>query len=58
MKKGQDDKKSDKSEGKILPPMEKGDELALHAIRSEQHFTDPPPRFSEASLVKTLDRTA
>ncbi len=52
---GKDDKKSDKNEGKLLPPMEKGDELVLHAIRSEQHFTDPPPRFSEASLVKTLE---
>ena len=38
-----------------LPPLEKGDVVALKAIRPEQHFTEPPPRFSEASLVKTLE---
>ena len=38
-----------------LPPLEKGDVVALKAIRPEQHFTEPPPRFSEASLVKALE---
>ncbi len=38
-----------------LPPMEAGEVLALKDIRPEQHFTEPPPRFSEASLVKTLE---
>ena len=38
-----------------LPPMEEGDKVKLLKIRPEQHFTEPPPRFSEASLVKTLE---
>jgi len=55
---GQDDQPSDKGGNKderILPPMEQGDTISLKTIRSEQHFTEPPPRFSEASLVKTLE---
>lgn len=52
---GQDDKKQDDSKEKFLPAMEKGDRVALKEIRADQHFTDPPPRFSEASLVKTLE---
>ena len=40
---------------KMLPPLEEGDEINLLAIRTEQHFTEPPPRFSEASLVKSLE---
>ena len=51
---GQDDNKGEKDE-KILPPMEEGDTVDLKTIRSEQHFTEPPPRFTEASLVKTLE---
>ncbi len=55
-----DDKPTDAPEGvaddeKILPPMEKGESVDLKAIRPEQHFTEPPPRFSEASLVKALE---
>ena len=38
-----------------LPDMKEGDEVILHEIRAEQHFTEPPPRFSEASLVKALE---
>ena len=49
-----DDAKGDDDE-KILPPMEKGERVSLEAIRTEQHFTEPPPRFSEASLVKALE---
>jgi DNA topoisomerase-1 len=51
---GEDDKKGD-SEEKLLPPMEKGDTCKLKDIRADQHFTEPPPRYSEASLVKTLE---
>ncbi len=40
---------------RLLPPMEEGDELDLLKVLPEQHFTEPPPRFSEASLVKTLE---
>jgi DNA topoisomerase-1 len=38
-----------------LPAMEKGDEAALQNLEPKQHFTQPPPRFSEASLVKELE---
>jgi len=51
---GTDDNKPE-SEQKILPPMAVGDKVGLDAIRPEQHFTEPPPRYSEASLVKTLE---
>jgi DNA topoisomerase I len=53
-KEGQDDVADDDND-RILPPMEVGDQLALLALRPEQHFTEPPPRFSEASLVKALE---
>jgi DNA topoisomerase-1 len=53
-KEGQDDA-SDDDNDRILPPMEVGDALKLLAVRPEQHFTEPPPRFSEASLVKALE---
>jgi DNA topoisomerase-1 len=42
-------------EGRLLPAVAEGEVLALTALRPEQHFTEPPPRFSEASLVKTLE---
>jgi len=38
-----------------LPDMKEGDVLKLDGIRSEQHFTEPPPRYSEASLVKAME---
>ena len=40
---------------KHLPVLVEGEELCLDAIRTEQQFTEPPPRYSEASLVKTLE---
>jgi DNA topoisomerase-1 len=51
---GVDDSRGNTEEG-LLPPMEKGDACILHEIRADQHFTEPPPRYSEASLVKTLE---
>lgn len=42
-------------EGGKLPPLEEGDVLPLDKLFGEQHFTQPPPRFTEASLVKTLE---
>src|SRR5580698_3515339 len=51
---GMDDVKADDSDH-VLPPMTEGDTVDLLAIRAEQHFTEPPPRFSEASLVKALE---
>ena len=41
--------------GKVLPPLKVGDIVTLLHINGEQHFTEPPPRYSEASLVKTLE---
>ncbi|MEZ5537237.1 MAG: DNA topoisomerase I [Thiolinea sp.] len=54
---GLDDQKADQSNDsdKILPPLTEGETLKLHDIEANQHFTEPPPRFSEASLVKTLE---
>jgi DNA topoisomerase-1 len=49
-----DDAKDDDSD-RTLPPVKEGDVLTLAEIRAEQHFTEPPPRFTEASLVKTLE---
>jgi DNA topoisomerase-1 len=51
---GADDAKVDDADH-VLPPMNEGDNVRLVAIRAEQHFTEPPPRFSEASLVKALE---
>src|SRR5690606_16014402 len=53
-KEGLDDA-SDDDNDRILPPLEVGDRLNLLEVRPEQHFTEPPPRYSEASLVKALE---
>ncbi len=39
-----------------LPKLEKGDAVTLKGVVPDQHFTEPPPRFSEASLVKELEK--
>jgi DNA topoisomerase-1 len=39
-----------------IPPLEQGDQVEVRQIVPSQHFTEPPPRFSEASLVKELER--
>jgi DNA topoisomerase-1 len=41
---------------KPVPALEKGDEAKVRAITPSQHFTEPPPRYSEASLVKELEK--
>ena len=51
---GLDDKKEESDE-RMLPNLEVGEDVMLNEIRTEQHFTEPPPRFTEASLVKTLE---
>jgi len=51
---GRDDAAEDDSE-RVLPPMQEGDEITLTAIRAEQHFTEPPPRYNDATLVKALE---
>ena len=40
---------------RLLPTMQVGENLDLHALKPEQHFTQPPPRFTEASLIKELE---
>ena len=51
-----DDKKGEEDESdRLLPDMREGERIALKEIHKEQHFTEPPPRYSEASLVKTLE---
>lgn len=40
---------------KLLPELKQGDQVTLNDIIAKQHFTEPPPRYSEASLVKTLE---
>ncbi|CAM2896479.1 type I DNA topoisomerase [Paenibacillus sediminis] len=42
-------------EDKYLPPLKEGDRLLKEAIEPKQHFTQPPPRYTEARLVKTLE---
>jgi len=51
---GQDDNANEEQD-RILPPVSVGDRLALAALNTEQHFTEPPPRYTEASLVKALE---
>lgn len=51
---GQDDAKGEE-EQKKLPSVKEGDTVELLQIRPEQHFTEPPPRYSEASLVRVLE---
>ncbi|AMQ07242.1 MULTISPECIES: type I DNA topoisomerase [Sporosarcina] len=50
---GDDDKEEEKD--RILPPLEEGEQVKFSEIDPKQHFTQPPPRFSEARLVKTLE---
>jgi len=51
----EDDEKDDEGEGKALPRVSEGQVLRLDEIRPEQHFTEPPPRFNDATLVKELE---
>ncbi len=51
---GNDEGKDDSGE-KFLPELAEGERVALHAVRPEQHFTEPPPRYTEASLVRALE---
>ncbi|CAK0752589.1 DNA topoisomerase 1 [Gammaproteobacteria bacterium] len=39
----------------LLPPLKVGKQVELREIRAEQHFTEPPPRYNEATLVKSLE---
>jgi DNA topoisomerase-1 len=55
---GRDEKpenEEDTDEERALPKVEQGEQLKLNKITPEQHFTEPPPRYSEATLVKMLE---
>jgi DNA topoisomerase-1 len=49
------DEKADDEEGARMPPLREGDAPAKTGVEATQHFTQPPPRYSEASLVKRLE---
>ena len=48
-------KEEDEENNKMLPPIEKKDVLKLKELAGNQHFTQPPARYSEASLIKTME---
>ncbi len=50
---GRDDEADE--DGRRLPAMARGDRLGVERVESAQHFTEPPPRYSEASLIKKLE---
>ena len=45
-----------KKDEQILPPLKEGQEVELEKLDPKQHFTEPPPRYAEASLVRALER--
>ena len=51
----EDDETAESDEGKRLPAVREGESLRVEQLRPEQHFTEPPPRYSEATLVKELE---
>lgn len=53
---GKDEGENSDTKGNTLPVLHQGDPLGVLGIRGSQHFTQPPPRYSEASLVKELEK--
>ncbi len=51
----EEEEKGEEGEGRTLPPVAEGQALRLEQLRPEQHFTEPPPRYTEATLVKELE---
>ncbi len=52
---GRDERSEEDLVGKVLPPLSDGEVVDLLRLVPEQHFTEPPPRFSEATLIKVLE---
>ncbi len=50
-----EEEEGEEAERQPLPPLEKGDRLKLHELKPEQHFTQPPPRYTDASLIKAME---
>jgi DNA topoisomerase-1 len=55
IEKGKDDPSDEDEDNRRLPPLAVGDRLKDKEINADQHFTQPPPRFSEATLVKRME---
>ena len=53
--KGKDDTAGEEDDSRKLPPLSSGDHLKDKGIDADQHFTQPPPRYSEATLVKRME---
>src|SRR5690606_28942225 len=51
---GRDDE-DDSEDGRRLPPMKAGESAQLVDITPSQHFTEPPPRYTEASLIRKME---
>jgi DNA topoisomerase I len=51
----EEEEKDEEGEGKTLPAVREGQVLRLDGIRPDQHFTEPPPRYNDATLVKELE---
>ena len=49
------DEKASDDDDRILPPLTVGEAVSINSVTPEQHFTQPPPRYTEASLVKKLE---
>jgi DNA topoisomerase-1 len=52
---GTEDEEGEEKERQPLPPLENGDRLKLHELRPDQHFTQPPPRYTDAGLIKAME---
>ena len=52
---GKDEPSNDSDDGRIIPKLSEGQALTASDIAPNQHFTQPPPRYTEASLVKALE---
>ncbi|OGT58989.1 MAG: DNA topoisomerase I, partial [Gammaproteobacteria bacterium RIFCSPHIGHO2_12_FULL_42_10] len=52
---GSDDKQDESPDEALLPPLKEGDRVTLQELNCHQHFTEPPPRYGEASLIKALE---
>jgi len=55
IERGKDDLSDDDEDNRRLPPLAEGDHLKDKHVSADQHFTQPPPRFSEATLVKRME---
>ena len=55
IEKGKEDHAEDEDESRRLPALAQGDKLRDKSVEAEQHFTQPPPRYSEATLVKRME---